>query len=140
MQPLNLRSNLIQGLQRLERDLPYLRLGERPRARYLAFNHELRHYRTSVQRGAGFQACHVGFHADIPSQAIGLLSFQRDIFQYFIAKYPHPKTLSTASELNRYAVICYDCGWFASRFYGCYQAGVFAGARLPETLDQVIPK
>jgi len=44
------------------------------------------------------------------------------------------------SELNRYAVICYDCGWFASRFYGCYQAGVFAGARLPETLDQVIPK
>src|SRR5437762_6436695 len=41
MQPLNLRSNLIQGLQGLKRNLPDLRLGERSGARNPAFNHEL---------------------------------------------------------------------------------------------------
>jgi len=64
------------------------------------------------------------------------LSFQRSVLANFLKLVIKP----IPGELNRYAVICYDCGWFASRFYGCYQAGVFAGARLPETLDQVIPK
>src|SRR5437764_8160867 len=45
MQPLNLRSHLLQGLQRLESDLADLSLRERARARNLAFNHELRHNR-----------------------------------------------------------------------------------------------
>src|SRR5947209_4083791 len=65
MQPLNLRSHLVQGLQRLERDLPDLRLGERPSARNLAFNHELRHYRTSVQQPAARSGSHPTFQCRV---------------------------------------------------------------------------
>jgi hypothetical protein len=52
-------------------------------------------------RGAGFQAGYVGFPADVPSQVIGLPGFQRDIFQYFIAKYPHPETPGAAGHNAR---------------------------------------
>src|ERR1039457_3713393 len=51
MQPLNLGSHLIQGLHRLESDLSDLRLGERPGARNLAFNHKLWHYCQSTTLG-----------------------------------------------------------------------------------------
>src|SRR5260370_19482874 len=43
IEPLNLRSHLLQDLQRLKRDLPDLRLRERSRTRNFPFDHELRH-------------------------------------------------------------------------------------------------
>jgi hypothetical protein len=54
----------------------------------------------------------------------------------FQLKSGHP----LCSELNRYAVISCDRGGAAFKIIGRYQSCVFAGARLPETLDQVIPK
>jgi hypothetical protein len=59
MQPLNMRSHFIQGLQRLQRDFPDLRLGERPGTRNLAFNQELWHYRNSLQQKTRRQASDV---------------------------------------------------------------------------------